>query len=149
MLLDTQSAVRQLAYPGELQLAEDEVKRAVEAALWVDGWSLEMLWGYARGVGIEACHGTERLMLEIRGEGTLAPMRVNFLLGAWGELLQCIDTPHAGYGLTLPTHRQFVGLVLRLPVWVRARPNLCFFFVRITDNGRFEVGFFAPGDGQS
>ena len=44
-------------------------------------------------------------------------MRVNYFLGALGELLQRMDSPAARYGLALPAHGQFIGLINRLPDW--------------------------------
>jgi hypothetical protein len=134
--------VRCFAYPGELQLAEDSVKQAVEAALSAAGWTVDTRRGHTHGIDIEARSGDRRLVLEAKGEGSRPAMRVNFFLGALGELLQRMTAPEARYGLALPAHRQFVSLVLRLPEWVRARLDLCFFLVRPAADGGLEVGLF-------
>ncbi len=71
-------------------------------------------------------------------------MRVNYFLGALGELLQRMDSPETCFGLALPAHRQFAGLLSRLPAWVRTRLNLCFYLVRPTPGG-YEVGLVSSG----
>lgn len=138
-------AVRQFVYAGEVDLTEDQVKQAVEGALRQESWNVDTRWGRAHGIDIEARRGAERLVLEAKGEGSRPAMRVNFFLGALGELLQRMDSPAACYGLALPAHRQFAGLVSRLPAWVRARLNLRFYLVRPTSGG-YEVGLVRPGD---
>lgn len=143
--LDGDAAVREFAYLGELQLSEDEVKLAVGAALVREGWNVGTRWGRAHGIDIEATRAGERLVLEAKGEGSRPEMCVNFFLGALGEVLQHMESPDACYGLALPAHRQFAGLVSRLPAWVRARLNLRFYLVRRTCDG-YEVGLVRSGD---
>ncbi len=138
--LNGKEAVLGFAYSGELELTEDQVKAAVTAVLQAAGWSVDVRWGHAPGIDIEARRGAERLMLEAKGEGSRSAMRVNYFLGALGELLQRMDSPDAVYGLVLPAHRQFVRLVLRLPDWVKARLDLRFFLVRPTPSGEYEIG---------
>lgn len=142
--LDGDADVQSFAYPGEMHLAEDLVKGAVGAALSSEGWSVRTAWGHAHGIDIEATRLTERLVVEAKGEGSLAPMRVNYFLGAIGELIQRMDSPDASYGLALPAHRQFVGLILRVPPWVRARLSLQFFLVRPLPGSGYEVGRTVP-----
>lgn len=137
--LDGGEALRRFVYAGEAELTEDQVKQAMEAALRREGWEVDTRWGRAHGIDIEARRGAERLVLEAKGEGSRQAMRVNFLLGALGELLQRMDSPETWYGLALPAHRQFAGLVSRLPAWVRARLNLRFYLVRPTPGG-YEIG---------
>jgi hypothetical protein len=140
-----EDALRAFAYAGELKITEDQVKQAVHAVLQTAGWHVETRWGHLPGIDIEATRGTDRLVVEAKGEGTRPAMRVNFLLGALGELLQRMDTPDARYGLALPAHRQFVGLICRLPIWVRTHLSLHFWLVRIAADGQLEVGLF-PAD---
>ena len=47
--------------------------------------------------------------------------------------------------LALLAHRQFGGLVLRLPSWVTSRLGLRFYFVRRTQDGGYQVGLTVPG----
>jgi hypothetical protein len=139
-VLANEIEVREFAYAGELQLSENEVKRAVGAALQAEGWDVVTQWGHARGIDLEARRGGERLVVEAKGEGSLNPMRVNYFLHALGELLQRMRTGDARYGLAFPAHRQFVGLILRLPTWVCLRLNLWFFLVRPAELDMFDVG---------
>jgi hypothetical protein len=138
--LQTEAALRELCYPGELGLSEDTVKGAVKVALEADGWTVDVRWGHEHGLDIEALRGPERLALEAKGEGSLSAMRVNYFLGALGELLQRMNSAETSYGLALPAHRQFAGLIARLPILVITRLDLCFFLVRPGANGGYEVG---------
>jgi hypothetical protein len=95
--------------------------------------------GHVQRIDTEARPGGDYLVLEAKGEGSRPAMRVNYFLGALGELLQRMDSPGPRYGLVLPAHRQFAGLVIRLPSWVKERLNLCFFLVRPGVAG-FEIG---------
>ena len=146
VLLNGEAAVRQFGYDGELGTTEDQVKRAVATALLGEGWEVDVRWGHERGVDIVALRGGERLVIEAKGEGSLQPMRVNYFLGALGELLQRMDSPDDRYGLALPAHRQFMGLVLRLPVWVRQRLQLSFYFVRPSAPDAALVALLPPPD---
>ncbi|MDQ2786537.1 MAG: MarR family transcriptional regulator [Chloroflexota bacterium] len=142
--LEDDTSVRAFAYHGEKGLSEDNVKAAVAAVLQVDGWETDIRWRHIHGIDIAASRGDERLILEAKGEGSRNPMRVNYFLGALGELLQRMESPNVRYGIAVPAHRQFVGLILRLPIWVRSHLNLCFYLVRQTDAGEYEVGYIPP-----
>ena len=85
-------------------------------------------------------------MLEAKGEGSRPQMRGNLFLHALGELLRRMDGPDANFGLALPAHRRFAGLVLKLPAWVKARLNLRFYLVRRASDGGFEVGVIETHD---
>jgi hypothetical protein len=138
-------AVQGFSYPGEKSISEDQVKAAAQAALQADGWSVEVRWGHEPGIDIVARRGGERWVIEAKGEGSLSAMRVNYFVGALGELVQRMDSPDAHYALAFPAHRQFVGLVLRLPEWVRQRLDLSVFLVRPAENGTWEVGVVPAG----
>ena len=138
--------VRAIAYSGEERLSEDTVKDAVRAALEADGWSVTVHWGHVHGIDIEATRKGERLVVEAKGEGSLPPMRVNYFLGALGELLQRMHSPDPMYALALPAHRQFVTLLLGLPLWVRARLRLSAYLVRPAPGNGFEVGYLPPAE---
>jgi hypothetical protein len=71
---------------------------------------------------------------------------VNYFLGALGELLQRMQGPDPMYALALPAHRQFVKLLLGLPLWIRARLGLRFYLVRPSPSGGFEVGYLPPAE---
>lgn len=144
--LTDSNAVRAFAYRGEVFLSEDSVKAAIKCALERDGWTTYVQFGHLPGIDIEATRSSDRLVLEVKGEGSRNAMRVNYFLGALGELLQRMDAPTAHYGLALPAHRQFIGLIHRLPDWVCQRLDLCFYLVRPTRSG-FDIGFVPPRSG--
>ena len=144
--LATAAAIRQFVYPGEVLLSEDQVKAAVAAVLEETGWTVQVQWGHAPGIDIVARRGSDRWVLEAKGEGSRPQMRVNYFLGALGELLQRMDSPTPAYGLALPAHRQFAGLILRLPAWMRRHLALHFFLVRPTPDGGYVVGVISAGD---
>jgi hypothetical protein len=143
LVLESADAVDMFAYPGNIDLSEDIVKAAVKSALERDGWTTDVRFGRLHGIDINATRGNERIILEAKGEGSLDAMRVNYFLGALGELLQRMDSPSARYGLALPAHRQFTRLIARLPDWVCQRLGLCFYLVRPTTEG-IEVGYVPP-----
>jgi hypothetical protein len=49
--------------------SEDDIKRAVEAWLVQRGWRVEVKWGRAQGIDIEATRGSERWIIEAKGCG--------------------------------------------------------------------------------
>jgi hypothetical protein len=114
------------------------VKQAVRDHLQSIGYEVTVAWARERGVDIMARRGNERLLLEAKGEAAAGPQQVNYFLGALGELLQRMDDPEATYGLALPDHRQYRGLVERLPRLVFERLNLRVYFVQ-HDNSGFHV----------
>ena len=136
-------ALQLFAYKGEAKITEDTVKSAIKQTLEADGWHTVVRFGHDHGIDIEAVRGNERFVLEAKGEGFSSPARsVNFD-GALGELLRRMNAADARYGLAMPAHRQFIGLVARLPLWIRQRLSLWFFFVRPKADG-LEVGVFPP-----
>jgi hypothetical protein len=134
--------VRTFVYEGTASLSEDQVKVVLKAALEKEGWKVDVRWGHVQGIDLDARRGAERLIIEAKGEGSRNPMRVNYFLGAMGELLQRMDSSEPSYAIALPAHRQFAGLVCRLPTWVRAHLKLQFFLVRPVSKGSYEVGRF-------
>lgn len=140
VLLGDEANVRQFAYAGEVGLSEDNVKLAVTICLRQEGWEVETKWGQERGIDLVATRDKQRLILEAKGEGSRNQMRVNYFLGSLGELLQRMDTPGTTYGLALPAHRQFVGLMLRMPPWVVRQLNLRFYLVRPVNRDDYDVG---------
>lgn len=136
-------ALHQFAYAGTVALSEDQVTSAIKQVLEACGWQTEVRYGHVRGIDIEAVRGDQRVVLEAKGEGLHDQARGNYFVGALGELLQRMKAPDVRYGLALPAHRRFVGLVERLPLWVRQRLGLWFFFVRPSGDG-LEVGVYPP-----
>jgi hypothetical protein len=146
IVLATPDDLRRFAYAGELLMAEDAVKEAVAAGLRAQGWQVEVRFGHEHGIDIVADRGSDKMIIEAKGEGSLNPMRVNYFLGALGELVQRMESPDVQYALALPAHRQFINLVLRLPTHARLALNLSVLFVRPGQTGIFDVGVYpAPG----
>lgn len=112
------------------RIAEDTVKAALKAHLESEGWTVTVAWGRERGIDIDARRGAERLIVEAKGEAPAGPQQVNYFLGALGELVQRMGDPTATYGLALPDHRQYRGLVERVPRLARERLHLRIWFVR-------------------
>jgi hypothetical protein len=113
------------------RITEDEVKAAVKAHLEADGWTVTVAWGRERGIDIDARGASERLVIEAKGEAPAGPQQVNYFLGALGELIQRMDDPTARYGLAFPDHRQYRGLVDRLPALAKERLGLVVYFVGV------------------
>lgn len=141
-------SMRKFAYDGTAMLTEDTVKSALKQVFEADGWHTEVHYGHTQGIDIEAMRDVVRFVLEAKAEGSSDQERGNYFDGALGELLRRMNAPDARYGLALPAHRRYTGLVERLPLWIRQRLGLWFFFVRPTQNG-LEVAAFAPDPGRS
>ena len=109
--------------------SEDEVKKALENRLSAQGWSLEIKWAKQQGIDIHAKRDSERWIIEVKGGGSLQPMRVNYFLGVLGETLQRMDDPNAKYSIALPNLRPFRNLWERLPVLARQRTQISALFV--------------------
>ena len=75
--------------------SEDEVKRVLEGWLSAQGWSVEVAWAKTRGIDLDAHKDAQRWIIEIKGSGSLQPMRVNYFIGVLGELLQRMSDPKA------------------------------------------------------
>lgn len=123
-------------------ISEDEVKLAVHGLLDSEGYVVEVAWGRTRGIDLDARHPNgHRYVIEAKGEVAAAgAQQVNYFLGALGELVQRMDDPGATYALALPAHRQYRGLVDRLPDHARERLGLVVFWViRVNDGLCVEV----------
>jgi hypothetical protein len=110
-------------------LSEDDVKRHLVTWLEAEGWSTEVAWGKTRGVDIRAERGAETWLIEVKGAGSLQPMRVNYFLAILGETLQRMDDATARYSIALPDMPQFRGLWQRLPALAKTRTGITALFV--------------------
>ncbi|KAA1399664.1 MarR family transcriptional regulator [Aeromicrobium ginsengisoli] len=117
------------------RVSEDEVKTALKAYLEADGYHVEVAWGRTQGIDIDATRPGSHLIIEAKGEAPAGAQQVNYFLGALGELLQRMGDAEAEYGLALPDHRQYIGLVDRLPALARERLHLRVWFVGRSGNG--------------
>lgn len=90
---------------------------------------MQVAWGHSQGIDIEAYQGTKRWVIEVKGGGSLHPMRVNYFQGALGELLQRMDKPDASYSIAFPDMEQFRRLWERLPALAKNRTEISALFV--------------------
>jgi hypothetical protein len=111
-------------------MSEDELKKILERWLIGQGWTVEIAWARTPGIDLHARRNDQRWIIEAKGQGTLAPMRVNYFLGALGETLQRMDDPEAAYSLAFPDLQQFRNLWSRLPKLARERTKISALFVR-------------------
>jgi hypothetical protein len=115
-------------------LCEDGIKRALDAFLQSRDWRTVVAWGKSHGVDVEACHGVERWIIEVKGRGSRPEMRVNYFVSMLGELIQRMNDPNARYSIALPDLPQFRRLWERLPDLAKARTGITALFVDATGN---------------
>lgn len=137
-------ASKKAEMPGEY-ISEDEIKQAVADHLRAEGWAVEVAWGRQQGIDIEAHRRKERLVIEAKGEVALQPQQHNYFVGALGELVQRFDDPNARYGLALPNHRQYHGLVDRLPDEAKKVLNFVVYWVERGPDGPRITNLPPPG----
>jgi hypothetical protein len=97
---------------------------------------VNIAWARTRGVDVLATKNHQRWLLEVKGEGSLNAMRVNYFLCILGELLQRMDDPNAKYSIVLPDLKQFRNLWTRLPALAKQRTTITALFVK--RDGRVE-----------
>jgi len=110
-------------------LSEDEIKRKLQTWLEASGWEVSVIWGRGPGIDVDAKRNGQRWIIEVKGCGSLNPMRVNYFLSVLGELLQRMDDPDARYSLALPDMKQFPKLWQRLPQLAKSRTTISALFV--------------------
>lgn len=115
-------------------LQEEEIKAILKDFLTSAGWQVKVAWGNAHDVDLYAIKGEERWVIEVKGCGSLNPMRVNYFLGILGETLQRMDDPKAHYSIALPDMQQFRNLWDRLPDLAKQRTTIDAIFVSRTGN---------------
>lgn len=118
-----------VALDGLAEGSEDLVKRHLKTWLEKEGWTVKVAWAKTRGVDIEATRSGKRWLIEVKGIGSLQPMRVNYFIGMLGETLQRMDDPSAAYSIALPDHPQYRGLWNRLPELAKKRTQITMLFV--------------------
>jgi hypothetical protein len=69
-------------------LTEDQIKKAIRRWLEATGWEVKVAFGHAAGPDIDAHKGRERWLIEVKGPGKHAQMRVNYFLAILGEIIQ-------------------------------------------------------------
>jgi hypothetical protein len=114
-------------------LTEEEVKHSINEYYIARGYSTTVAWGHSRGADIVAEKGNERLIIEVKGCGSLQPMRVNYFLSILGEVLQRMDSEDCKYFIALPKIQQYVNLWYKLPALAKQRTKISLILV---DNDR-------------
>ena len=110
-------------------LSEEAIKKILNDHLLGQGWQTDVAWGTTHGIDIDARRSSERWIIEVKGSGSLNPMRVNYFLSILGELLERMDDPMARYSIALPDLQQFRNLWLRLPDLAKQRTTIDAIFV--------------------
>ncbi len=110
-------------------LSEDELKEHLEKWLIANDWTATVAWGKSRGVDILATRRKERWIIEVKGHGSLQPMRVNYFIAMLGETLQRMADPESKYSIAMPDVSQFRGLWARLPELAKKRTQITALFV--------------------
>ncbi len=110
-------------------LTEDQIKGVLRTWLEASGYQTRIAMGKERGIDIDARREKERWIIEVKGPGSLQPMRVNYFISMLGELLQRMDDPEAKYSIALPDLAQYRGLWQRLPTLAKERTTISAIFV--------------------
>jgi len=110
-------------------LSEDILKKHLESWLIQNGWKVQVAWGHSQGIDICAVQDSKRWVIEVKGEGSRQPMRVNYFLAILGETLQRMNDPESDYSIALPDLQQFRNLWERLPALAKQRTGISILFV--------------------
>jgi hypothetical protein len=115
--------------PSNEHLSEDSIKEILEEWLISQGWKVRIAWGRDHGIDIDATKEDKRWVIEVKGQGSRDPMRVNYFLGILGETLQRMEDPNAKYSIALLDMQQFRNLWRRLPFLAKSRTGITAIFV--------------------
>ena len=110
-------------------LSEDILKKHLESWLIQNGWKVQVAWGHSQGIDICAVQDSKRWVIEVKGEGSRQPMRVNYFLAILGEIIQRMNDPESDYSIALPDLTQFRNLWERLPALAKQRTRISILFV--------------------
>ncbi|MDR3707187.1 MAG: hypothetical protein P4L33_02720 [Capsulimonadaceae bacterium] len=111
------------------ELTEDRLKTALKRWLESDGWTVQVAMGHVPGIDVDAFRDSSRWIIEVKGCGSLNPMRVNYFLCVLGETLQRMSDPAAKYSIALPDMQQYRRLWERLPILAKQRTAISVLFV--------------------
>lgn len=113
----------------DLSLSEDVLKKHLKNWLIQNGWEVQVAWGHSQGIDICAMKDNKRWVIEVKGEGSRQPMRVNYFLAILGETLQRMNDSESDYSIALPDLQQFRNLWDRLPTLAKQRTGISIVFV--------------------
>ena len=108
---------------------EDAIKKKIEKYLKSKGWKVEVAFGRKKGIDIVAMKGSERWVIEVKGSGSLHPMRNNYFISVLGETLQRMNCPNTRYSIALPDIQKFRRLWAELPDLAKERVKIDCIFV--------------------
>ena len=111
-------------------LGEERIKQILNDYLLDNGWTTAVAWEKKHGIDIEARKGNERWIIEVKGCGSLNPMRVNYFVAILGETIQRMNDPDARYSIALPDMKQFRNLWERLPLLAKQRTTIDAIFIK-------------------
>lgn len=112
-------------------LSEDETKNIIKKDLENKGWTIDFFApGTKPGTDIIARKDNQRWFIEVKGCGSLNPMRVNYFLSVLGEILQRMDDPAAKYSIAFPDMEQYRKLWAKLPLLAKERTKIGIIFVK-------------------
>ena len=117
-------------------LQEERAKKLLEKHLHSEGWETTIAWGRKHGTDIVAKKRNKEWRIEVKGCGSLNPMRVNYFLAILGEILQRMDEEDIKYSIALPDMKQYRDLWENLPALAKKRTGISMLFVR--RNGQVE-----------
>ncbi len=118
-------------------LSEDGIKAVLDRWLKASGWTTKVAWGKIHGIDIDASRSKERWIIEVKGPGSLQPMRVNYFIGILGETLQRMSDPVARYSIAFPDLAQYRNLWARLPELAKTRTGIT--LILVSKDGEVEV----------
>lgn len=117
----------------EKGLSEDEVKEKLKEHLEKEGWKTKVADGKKHGIDIEAIKGNQRWVIEVKGNGSLKPMRTNYFLAVLGEILQRMDDENTKYSIAFPNLREYKDLWGKLPQLAKDRTKID--MILVDENG--------------
>ncbi len=125
-----EEAHQKMSHPEhDLSLSEDVLKKHLKNWLIQNGWEVQVAWGHSQGIDICAIKDNKRWVIEVKGEGSRQPMRVNYFLAILGETLQRMTDSESDYSIALPDLQQFRNLWERLPTLAKQRTGISILFV--------------------
>jgi len=111
-------------------LDEDGVKKRISSHLSGDGWQVEVKWGKARGIDIEATKGAARWVIEAKGyAGGDVVMQGEYFKDVLGEILQRMAVDDTKYSIAFPDVPRYRDLWDQLPNLAKRRTGISCLFV--------------------
>lgn len=113
-------------------ISEKKMKQILESYLISKKWETKITWRANQGVDIEAYHGADKWIIEVKASGFYNPVCTEHFLSVLGEILQRMDDPDCKYSIALPDIDQFRKLWGRFPSLAKDRTGITALFVSPT-----------------